>query len=294
MGAESKNIMENSIYWIWLSILNFTPNQKNILYKVLGHPKSIYDLNENDLKKVTNSSDTINKILDKNKREKAKIIFRESEKRNIKCITIDDLDYPNELKNIYDMPLVLYAKGNIENLKNKNKIAIVGSRNCSEYGKKVTQKISYQLAKKEFTVVSGMAKGIDTYAHRGALLAKGMTTAVLGSGIEFVYPEENRILYNKILYSNGLIISEYPLNTKPIPEYFPIRNRIISGISNKVLVTEAGIKSGSIITANLALEQGKDVYAIPGNITDKQSEGTNQLIKDGAFLVTGLEDITNI
>ena len=190
--------------------------------------------------------------------------------------------------------MVLYVKGNIEKLKNKNKIAIVGSRKCSEYGKMITQKFSYLLAKKDFTIVSGMAKGIDSYAHIGTILAKGTTIAVLGSGIEYIYPEENKKLYNKILDTAGIIISEYPLYTKPVPENFPMRNRIISGISDKVLITEASIKSGSIITANLAMEQGKDVYAIPGNITHKQSEGTNQLIKDGAFLVTRLEDIANI
>ena len=294
MGAKSNNIMENSIYWIWLSILNFTPNQKNILYEIFKHPKIIFNSDESYLRKFTDSNDTIQKILDKEKKKQAEKIFYESEKRKIKCITVENNEYPLSLKNIYNRSLVLYAKGNIEKLKNKNKIAIVGSRKCSEYGKMITQRFSYLLAKKDFTIVSGMAKGIDSYAHMGTILAKGTTIAVLGSGIEYIYPEENKKLYNKILDTAGIIISEYPLYTKPVPENFPMRNRIISGISDKVLITEAGIKSGSIITANLAVEQGKDVYAIPGNITYKQSEGTNQLIKDGAFLVTRLEDIANI
>lgn len=294
MGAKSNNIMENSIYWIWLSILNFTPNQKQIIIRTLGHPEKIFSLNENDLKKVTNSNDTIQKILNKEKRKTAEKIFEESIKRNIKCLTTDTSEYPDSFKNIYNPPLVLYTKGNSEKLKNKNKIAIVGSRKCSEYGKTVTQKLSYQLAQKNYTIISGMASGIDSYAHIGAILAKGTTIAVLGSGVEYPYPEENKTLYKRILETDGLIISEYPLNTKPVPENFPMRNRIISGLSDKVLITEAGMKSGSIITANLAMEQGKDVYAIPGNIMYKQSEGTNQLIKEGAFLATGLEDIINI
>lgn len=294
MGAKSNSIMENNIYWIWLSILNFTPNQKQILIRTLGHPEKIFNLKENDLKKVTNSSDTIQKILDNEKRKIAEKIYEESIKRNIKCITKDNKEYPDSLKNIYTPPLVLYTKGNIEKLKNKNKIAIVGSRKCSEYGKAVTQRFSYQLAQKNYTIISGMASGVDSYAHIGAILARGTTIAVLGSGVEFAYPEENKPLYKRILETDGLIISEYPLNTKPVPENFPMRNRIISGLSDKVLITEAGMKSGSIITANLAMEQGKDVYAIPGNIFYNQSEGTNQLIKEGAFLTTGLEDIINL
>ena len=150
------------------------------------------------------------------------------------------------------------------------------------------------LAKKDYTIVSGMAKGIDSYAHKGALTAQGNTIAILGSGVNYIYPEENKRLYNKILEQNGLILSEYGIDTKPIPEYFPARNRLISGISDKILITEASKKSGTMITANFAIEQGKTVYAVPGNITSTRSEGTNELIKDGAILVNSLEDITDL
>lgn len=150
------------------------------------------------------------------------------------------------------------------------------------------------LAKKNFTIVSGMARGIDSYAHKGALMAKGNTIAVLGSGIDYIYPKENKNLYKNILDNNGLIISEHSLDTKPIPEYFPQRNRIISGLANKILVVEATKNSGSIITASFAIEQGKNVYAVPGNITSNNSSGTNELIKDGAILVCSLEDILDL
>ena len=205
-----------------------------------------------------------------------------------------DKEYPKKLHRIYDKPILLYAKGNTKLLKSLKKISIIGSRNCSEYGKMVTQKLSYMLAKKDYTIVSGMAKGIDSYAHKGTLTAKGNTIAILGSGVNYIYPEENKRLYNKILEQNGLILSEYGIDTKPIPEYFPARNRLISGISDKILITEASRKSGTMITANFAIEQGKTVYAVPGNITSTRSEGTNELIKDGAILVNSLEDITDL
>ena len=164
---------------------------------------------------------------------------------------------------IYDYPIVLFAKGNT-NLLNTKSIAIVGCRDCTEYGKQMAEKFSFLLAKKKHTIVSGMAKGIDAYAHKGALIAKGNTIAILGSGTNYIYPSENKKLYKQILDNEGLIISEYGINTKPKPEYFPLRNRIISGLSEKILVVEATKKSGSIITANFAAEQGKSIYAIPG------------------------------
>ena len=228
------------------------------------------------------------------KRQKAEEILNKMERENIRIITLMDKTYPKNLQRIYDKPILLYAKGNTNLLKSLKKISIIGSRNCSEYGKIVTQKLSYMLAKKDYTIVSGMAKGIDSYAHKGTLTAKGNTIAILGSGVNYIYPEENKRLYNKILEQNGLILSEYGIDTKPIPEYFPARNRLISGISDKILITEASRKSGTMITANFAIEQGKTVYAVPGNITSTRSEGTNELIKDGAILVNSLEDITDL
>ena len=282
------------IYLIWLSILNFKPIEKLQLIQIIGTPEKIFKLTEKQLREYTNSEEIIRKIINIEKRQEAEKILNQIEKENIKLITIMDKEYPKKLHRIYDKPILLYAKGNTKLLKSLKKISIIGSRNCSEYGKMVTQKLSYMLAKKDYTIVSGMAKGIDSYAHKGTLTAKGNTIAILGSGVNYVYPEENKRLYNKILEQNGLILSEYGIDTKPIPEYFPARNRLISGISDKILITEASRKSGTMITANFAIEQGKTVYAVPGNITSTRSEGTNELIKDGAILVNSLEDITDL
>ncbi len=283
--------MKDTLYWIWLSILNLSQKQKNTLLEIFKEPKELYKINKKKLEKITTNNELIEILLCQKTKEEAKQILKQSERERIKIITISDIEYPKNLINIADRPFVLYTKGNYKLLNKENKIAIVGSRECSEYGKKTTLKFSYLLSRKNCIIVSGMAKGIDTYAHKGALIAKGKTIAVLGSGVNYIYPKENEKLYNEIIEKEGLIISEYPLNKRPIPEYFPYRNRIISGISDKILITEARKKSGSIITANFALEQGKNVYAIPGNITSYKSEGTNMLIKEGAFLVTSLEDI---
>ena len=211
-------------------------------------------------------------------------------KNNIKVISINDKEYPESLKRIYDPPIVLYANGNLNLLNNKS-IAIVGCRLCSVYGKIITKKLAYNLSEKNITIISGMARGIDTYAHIGALEAKGRTIAVLGSGIDVIYPKENERLYYEIIRNNGLILSEYIVGTKPIPMNFPRRNRIISALANGVLVTEAKIRSGSFITVDFALEQGKEIFSVPGNINSANSEGTNSLIKQGAKLVTCVEDI---
>lgn len=282
------------IYLIWLSILNFKPIEKLQLIQIIGTPEKIFKLTEKQLREYTNSEEIIRKIMNIEKRQEAEKILSKIEKENVRIITLMDKEYPKNLQRIYDKPILLYAKGNIKLLDSLKKISIIGSRNCSEYGKIVTQKLSYMLAKKDYTIVSGMAKGIDSYAHKGALTAQGNTIAILGSGVNYIYPEENKRLYNKILEKNGLILSEYGIDTKPIPEYFPARNRIISGISDKILITEASKKSGTMITANFATEQGKTVYAVPGNITSARSEGTNELIKDGAILVNSLEDITDL
>lgn len=285
--------MEDITYWIWLSILNLRQIEKIKLLEIFKEPRIIYNLTEKELKKLTNSNELIRKITDKNKKIEANKILEEATKSDIKIITCNNKKYPKEIKNIYDYPILIYAKGNLE-LLNKKSISIVGCRNCSEYGKNVAQRFGYLLARKNYCIVSGMAKGIDSYAHKGALIAKGNTIAVLGSGVNYIYPEENKKIYEEILNKNGLIISEYGINTKPTPENFPKRNRIISGLSEKILVVEAMKKSGSIITAELAAEQGKNVYAIPGNITSINSNGTNELIKDGAILVSSLEDIIDL
>lgn len=208
----------------------------------------------------------------------------------IEKISINSKEYPSKLKNIYDPPQKLYVLGNRELLYQKI-IAIVGMRKATQYGKKVAYTISKGLSQSGIVIISGLAIGIDTYAHIGAI--QGKTIAVLGSGINNIYPKENIELARKIIKNGGCIISEYEIREKPEKLHFPQRNRIISALSDGVTIIEAGKKSGALITAEFALEQGKDVFAIPGDINKKESEGCNELIKDGATLVTSYQEILN-
>lgn len=168
---------------------------------------------------------------------------------------------------------------------------MVGCRDCTEYGKKVSMEFSYKLAKEGICIISGLAKGIDSYSHIGCMKAKGKTIAVLGNGLDQIYPKENILLHNEIIKTGGLILSEYVIGTKPDKLNFPARNRIISGLSNGVIVVEAKDKSGTLITVDFALEQGKNIFVVPGNITSKNSFGTNELIKQGAKCSTCVEDV---
>ncbi|GAB6188759.1 DNA-processing protein DprA [Marinitoga arctica] len=240
-------------------------------------------------------------ILKKIKENKVPIIDEEKldeyytslEQKNIIVITYVDDEYPEKLKRIFNPPLVLYIKGNIKLLK-KEAIGIVGSRKCTSYGKNIALSFSEILSKK-YIIISGMAYGIDSFAHKGAL--KNGTIAILGSGIDKPYPASNSNLYNEILENNGCIISEYAPGTPAQPFRFPERNRIIVGLSENIIVIEAAQKSGSLITARLAIESGIDVYAVPGDITKKNSQGTNNLIYNGATPIiseTHLKEIFNI
>ena len=205
-------------------------------------------------------------------------------------ITINDRCYPMQLKQIYDAPKKLYVRGNKEILGGFG-IAIVGCRDNTKYGEIITKNLAYNLAKNGVIIISGLAKGIDSFAHIGAIYAKGRTIAILGNSIDSIYPKENEIIAQKIIEYGGAIISEYPIGSKIEKKNFPARNRIISGLSKGVIVVEAKEKSGSLITADFALEQGRDVYAVPGSITSSNSVGTNNLIKDGAIPVTSYEDV---
>lgn len=208
----------------------------------------------------------------------------------MKVINKKDENYPKALLNISNPPEKLFVLGN-ETILDNFGIAIVGSRNCTKYGEEVAKSIAYNLSKYNINVVSGMAKGIDSAAHIGTIMGKGKTIAVLGSGFKHIYPKENMELLKDIINSGGAVITEYEENTLPKPENFPKRNRIISALSQGVVVVEAGKRSGSLITAEIALEEGKEVFAVPGNVTSRTSKGTNELIKDGAKLVENVMDI---
>ena len=209
-------------------------------------------------------------------------------------VDINSNFYPERLRNISSPPKQLYCLGDLELLNYKNNIAIIGSRNCSFYGERAAKDFAFNLSKNNLCIVSGLAKGIDSFAHIGALNAKGRTIAVLGSGLDNIYPRENEKLFQDIIKNNGLVITEYPLGTLALKQNFPARNRIISGLSDTVLVIEARKKSGTNITVDFALEQGKDVFVVPGNIYSKTSDGTNYLITEGAIPVLSYKDVLKI
>jgi len=210
-------------------------------------------------------------------------------KENIRIVSVFDESYPANLKNIFSPPILLYVKGELlaEDIAS---IAIVGSRRPTIYGRLTAERLATELAEKGMTVVSGMARGIDTASHKGVLKVKGRTIAVLGSGLDVIYPSENRSLAEQIANS-GAVISEFPMGTRPLRKNFPRRNRVISGLSLGVVVVEAARKSGSLITASFALDQGREVFAVPGKIDSYASKGTHNLIKQGAKLVEDSEDI---
>ncbi|HEY6765481.1 MAG TPA: DNA-processing protein DprA [Candidatus Sulfotelmatobacter sp.] len=205
-------------------------------------------------------------------------------------VSIDDPAYPPRLKEIYDPPLVLYVRGTAEVLTQPG-IAMVGTRHPTPYGSGMAERLGCDLATQGLVIISGMARGVDTASHRGAISAKGKTIAVFGTGADVIYPKENSRLSEQILALGGALISEFPLGTSAFPQNFPIRNRIISGMSIGVLVVEAAEYSGTRITARCALEQNRDVFAVPGNVTNKNSWGPNTLIKQGAKLVATWEDV---
>ena len=206
-------------------------------------------------------------------------------------IDLNSKFYPERLKNIDCPPKQLFCLGNLELLNYPSNLAMIGSRNCSFYGERAAKDFAYHLAKENICIVSGLAKGIDAFSHTGALNANGKTIAVLGSGLDNIYPIENKKLADSIIEKDGLLITEYRLGTKPEKQNFPARNRIISGLSDAILVVEARKNSGTNITVNFALEQGKDVYVIPGNIYSKTSDGTNFLITEGAIPVISYKDL---
>lgn len=281
-------------YWIWLSrIEGLGPIKIKELLKQYKTPEDIWNLDKNELMQTKGIGENIaDNILKKEYRENLEQYVKYMKKYNIGIMTIKDKDYPKNLLHIYDAPAILYYKGDKE-LLHTNIIAMVGCRECSDYGKEVSIKFSYELAKCDITIISGMAKGIDSYSHIGCIKAGGKTIAVLGSGLDRIYPKENSLLYNEILSTGGLILSEYVIGTKPNKLNFPARNRIISGLSKGVIVVEAKEKSGTLNTVDFALEQGKEIFVVPGNITSNNSIGTNELLKQGAKCVTSVEDILN-
>lgn len=264
--------------------------KKHLLLRHFNSPKKAWEAKRKDIERVEGlQRDDIELILSaKNKIDSIKEI-RRAEKEGIKMVTFRDKNYPPALFLITDPPLVLYVKGEIKE-EDRLSVGVVGSRMASDYGKRVTREFVSELGKAGFTIVSGLAKGIDAEAHRAALNVFARTIAVLGCGIDIIYPPENKRLFSEIP-GQGAIFSEFPFSTPPSKENFPQRNRIIAGLSLGIVVIEAAERSGALITARLAFEEGREVFAVPGPITSLLSGGTNRLIKDGAQMVNSPSDI---
>ncbi|MBW2028923.1 MAG: DNA-protecting protein DprA [Deltaproteobacteria bacterium] len=282
---------DNRLDWLALHLI---PGLGNMLFKNLlekfGDPDEVFRASLSELLEVNGiRRETALRIVGKKFLSDPATTLRTLERLNAHIITYKDPDYPAGLREIYDPPMVLYAKGK-GIPKNITYLAVVGSRNPTPYGLGVAEKIAQGLARRGLGVVSGMARGIDSAAHWGCINGKGFTLAVLGTGIDIVYPASNRKLSYKVL-DNGTIITEFPLKTPPEPQNFPIRNRIISGLSKGVVVVEATKNSGSLITASLALDQGREVFAVPGSVNSFKSAGCHFLIKQGAQLIENADDV---
>lgn len=276
-------------YKLWLHSLKLSNTEKILLLNQLGNEKEIYDNFEEIIKCCKTNSLYLcgyNKCKELNEIYKTVTYL---DKNKIKFLSYDESDYPDQLKHIKEAPYALFYKGNINLLKSRI-VAIVGSRSCTNYGVEVTKLLTNFLNSYNITIISGGARGIDSVAHRNAIKYDGKTIVVLGCGIDVVYPKENYTLFNSIEQS-GLLISEFFPKTPPYKYNFPIRNRIISGLAELVIVVEASENSGTLITATYAAEQGKEVMAVPGLIMNKESKGCHKLLQEGACLFTGIDDL---
>jgi len=276
-----------------LSIVpGFGPKRvKNLLAK-FSDPSRIFKLSKTELRSVEGIGEaSALMLLSFNKWDEVDKIIEATEKVNANILTMADEAYPNLLKQIYDPPIIIWYKGNPESL-NEAGVAVVGTRNATAYGKKMAKQLSGELSKAGLCIFSGLAHGIDSIGHQAAIDAGGKTVAVLGSGIDKIYPAINKYLANAIVKSGGIVISEFPPGSKPEAVNFPVRNRIVSGLSYGTLVVESGIQGGSIITAELALDQNREVFAVPHIIENASGTGCNYLIKIGAAkLVQTVDDI---
>ncbi len=286
-------IQEYIDYWLWLSLKpGMNASKMERLISIFHTPDAIYNMTKEKLSQVRGlDKRTVLALSDKSTLRLSEVKYH-CKRFGIFILTIDSPYYPENLRHISSPPYVLYTRSSKRiNLNDYMRISVVGNRIATDYGLSASENFGYALASNGFVVVSGMALGIDGAAHKGALKAEnGITVAVLGSGLETAYPKAHQDLMRQII-NKGMLISEYPPYSKPEKWHFPERNRIISGMSQGTLVVEAPRRSGSLITANYALDEGRDIFALPGNIDNTNSEGTNNLIKDGAYLVTSPRDI---
>ncbi|MBI4322253.1 MAG: DNA-protecting protein DprA [Chloroflexi bacterium] len=282
--------MDSTKYWIGFTLIHgIGPQKVRRLVDYFGDLERAWRSPMDDLLRAGLDTKSAEALIAKRREIDLDRQIQAVERQGIDVITWEDDRYPRRLLHIYAPPPVLYVRGSIEP-GDEWAIAVVGTRRATIYGRQVAERLAGELAANGVTVVSGLARGIDSCAHKAALEAGGRTIAVLGSGVDVIYPAENAKLASAVL-ENGAMLSEYPLGTGPDAVNFPARNRIISGLSLGTLVVEAGVTSGALITADFALEQGRDVFAVPGRIFDRTSQGTNRLIQQGAKLVSGVQDV---
>ena len=277
--------------WIALNMIRgIGPRTANLLLDYFGTPANVFAASRDRLTAEGLKPETIAQLHDTEILDKAQAEIERLEALGAQVLTLADEAYPQLLREIYDPPIVLYVKGDLASALSQPGIAVVGSRRCSTYGTNAANFLARELALHGVTIISGLARGIDGAAHRGVLEAGGKTIGVIGTGMDVNYPKEHKKLTEEIA-ATGAVVSEFPLGTPPLAQNFPYRNRVISGLSLGVLVVEAAEHSGSLITARLANEQGREVFAVPGNITSQTSFGPNFLIKDGAKLVQQWRDV---
>ena len=281
-------------HWVWLAELKGMSNQTRLaLLRHFGTPEDVFYADAGEILLTEGITREQAALLENHDLTAADKILADCQRLGLRLLTIQDAEYPGRLANIYDPPVLLYVKGRLPAFDDEAAVAVVGTRDCTTYGIASAEKLGYGLAKGGAVVVSGLAKGIDAAATRGALRAGGITVGVVGNGLDVRYPYESRYLYEDVAAA-GVLISEYPPGTEPAGSHFPVRNRIISGLSAATLVVEAPERSGALITAETATEQGRDVFAVPGPIDAPTSVGCNRLIQDGAGLVMDARDILRV
>ena len=290
-NAAVSPVATHLLEWLAISLTpGLGPTRSRKLVEHFGSPEAVFRASLTELEASGIQAVSAQSLATGKSAELARDELAQATAAGVTLLSMDDACYPSRLKEIYDPPLILRVRGNPETLM-KPGIAMVGTRHPTPYGSGMAERLACDLAAQGLVIISGMARGVDTASHRGVISAKGKTVAVFGTGVDVIYPKENSRLSEQILALGGALISEFPLGTFAAPQNFPIRNRIISGMSVGVLVVEAAEYSGTRITARCALEQNRDVFAVPGNVTNKNSWGPNTLIKQGAKLVATWEDV---
>ncbi len=289
--APSNLTSQQGLYWLALALTpGLGPTRIKKLIEHCGPAERVFQFSLTELEALGMRAVSAQSIATGKSMELAQQECVQAAEAGATIVALSDPEYPSRLKEIYDPPVILFVKGSLEALAQPS-IAMVGTRHPTPYGTGMAERLSIDLAARGLVILSGLARGVDAASHRGAVAAKGKSIAVLGTGIDIIYPKENTRLAEQMLALGGALVTEFPVGISPAPQNFPIRNRIISGMSTGVLVVEAAEYSGTRITSRCALEQNRDVFAVPGNVTNKNSWGPNTLIKQGAKLVATWEDV---